>query len=501
MLWCALMAMAASKVFGADGEEIAKRPWYEAQSAHFNIYTCGTRQEVFQLAARLEQFRGAYGLLAGAQAVASPPIVVMAFPDQKELDPFLPQYQGKPANLSGFFTRQSDENLIVLALSGTNRGSMQTIFHEYSHLLFRHNDHVWPLWLQEGMAEMYSTFEASGRSVRIGHPLRHHIYLLEHSELMPLKELLAVEHDSPQYNESERQGVFYAESWLLTHYLMNGDNAVLKARFGQYTKLLREGQDTEAAFTNALGVSLKALEGGLKRYLARGQFEPVNYIVSADLSAPHVVTTHSLTPVETCYWLGNELMRIRRPDAAEPFFDRGKKIAPMSPLPYEGLGLLAAQRDQNQQAEQQFQMALKLGSTNYLAHYFYAKETFKNTGDGSDRYTHIAVTSLALDIRHHYEKAIELMPSFAPAHEGLGFFELVQGENPAVAREHLEKAVLLEPENQWYLLPLAEAEAMNQDIAGARRTLQPLREPRVDEKLRALAEETLKEIEKAAKGR
>ena len=37
---------------------------------------------------------------------------------------------------------------------------------------------------------------------------------------MPLHELFAVTHNSPQYNESTRQGMFYAESWLLTHFLM-----------------------------------------------------------------------------------------------------------------------------------------------------------------------------------------------------------------------------------------------------------------------------------------
>ena len=58
--------------------------------------------EVNKLAARLEQFCEAYSLLAGTQALASPPIVVMAFPNQQAMTPFLPLYQGKPGNLAGF---------------------------------------------------------------------------------------------------------------------------------------------------------------------------------------------------------------------------------------------------------------------------------------------------------------------------------------------------------------------------------------------------------------
>ena len=148
---------------------------------------------------------------------------------------------------------------------------MEVIFHEYTHLLFRHNDRIWPLWLKEGMAEVYSTFETTGYNVRIGKPIDHHLRLLAQQPLMPLAELFAVVHDSPQYNERDRQGIFYAESWLLTHFLMAGDNPAYKARFGQFTQLLRQGQFPEQAFTNALQTTLPAMETELRRYLKRGR--------------------------------------------------------------------------------------------------------------------------------------------------------------------------------------------------------------------------------------
>ena len=239
------------------------------------------------LAVRLEQFREAYSLLAGAQAVASPPIVVMAFPDQATMQPFLPLYQGKPANLTAFFNRGSDQNLIVLPLSGTDADSLKIIFHEYTHLLLRHNQPYWPMWLTEGMAEIYSTFEVSGGyHARIGNPIDHHLRLLEQTPLMPLKELFAVTRESPEYNERERQGIFYSESWLLTHYLMLGGNPAHKANFRQLTPLLRQGQPPEQAFTNALHTTLPAMEAELRRYLARGKFEPLELTVSASLETP-----------------------------------------------------------------------------------------------------------------------------------------------------------------------------------------------------------------------
>src|SRR5579859_3660941 len=114
----------------ADTQSLANQRWFEVRTAHFNVYSCGQTQEVFKLSARLEQFHDAYSLLAGAQAVTSPPIIVMAFPDNQSMQSFRPLYQGQPINLSGFFKRGEDENLIALALSGTNRVSLAVIFHE-----------------------------------------------------------------------------------------------------------------------------------------------------------------------------------------------------------------------------------------------------------------------------------------------------------------------------------------------------------------------------------
>src|SRR5882724_7198404 len=252
----------------AGAEPLFERHWLETRTAHFQTYSCGETQEVARLAARLEQFREAYSLLAGGQSVASPPIVVMAFPDHSSMEPFLPLYQGKPANLTAFFKPASDENLIVLPLG--NAVSLEAVFHEYTHLLLRHNDPFWPLWLKEGMAEIYGTLQVlGGHNIRLGKALTEHLQLLEKEHLMPLADLFAVTHNSAEYNEERHQGIFYAESWLLTHYLMLGGGPTRKAQFGQLTPLLRQGQPPVQAFTNAFRAPLEAIEKELRRYLQR----------------------------------------------------------------------------------------------------------------------------------------------------------------------------------------------------------------------------------------
>jgi tetratricopeptide (TPR) repeat protein len=493
LLWLLLLAVYPACAQD-DAKALAKRYWYEADTAHFNIYSCGNVQDTYRLAARLEQFCRAYAMLAGKDAVESPPIVVLAFPDHDSMKPFLPLYNGQPGNIAGFFTRGSDENLIVLSLPSADSPDMDVIFHEYSHLLFRRNDQIWPLWLKEGMAEIYSTFTTSGRYCEIARPIDRHLQTLADEPLMPLDQLFTVTHDSPQYNEATRQGVFYAESWLLTHYLIAGDNAILRSRFSQFTPLIKQGEMPDEAFTNALGVSLPVMQSALESYLKRNQFDPIVLKLSGTLSAPVNVSSRAITPVEILFRFGDEQLRIGRPDSAQDWFTQAQQLAPLSPLPWEGLGLLASQRSNPGEAVNDLEQSLHLGSDSFLVHYIYAQEKYHLTASGNDMYAPIH-GDLAGEIQGHLEKSVSLMPNFAPAHELLGFFEMVQGTDLAAAEQQLNEAIQLEPENPSYLFTLAQVQLRERDTDDARRTLAPLLLPNVDAKLRASAQELAQRID------
>ncbi|MGH8022326.1 MAG: tetratricopeptide repeat protein, partial [Limisphaerales bacterium] len=296
----------------------------------------------------------------------------------------------------------------------------------------------------------------------------------------------------PQYNEASRQGMFYAESWLLTDYLMTGDNPILRSRFAQYTGLLRQGQTAEEAFTNALGVSLRAMRNELRRYARADHYQPIVLRVSQDLSAPLKVNTRSVTPVEILFRFGDELMRINRPNDARSWFEKAEKLAPLSPLPYEGLGLLASRRGDNAAAASEFGHALQLGSASFLTYYGYAQAQYHLTAHG-DLYAPLS-GGRADEIRDDLDKAITLMPDFAPAHELLGFFEMVQGDDLGPAEEQLNIAIQLEPGNFSYLYTLAQAQLRADDPDGARQTLQPLLLANADPKLRAAALEMMQHI-------
>ena len=235
------------------------------------------------------------------------------------------------------------------------------------------------------------------------------------------------------------------------------------------------------------------MEAELRRYLRQGRFNPIELALAADISSPITLTTRTITPVENYFRLGDELLRIRRPDAAEMYFKQAQKLAPASPLPYEGLGLLAAERGQHEATLQNLKAALQHGSTSFLAFYIFAQEQYRLTADSQDRHAPLK-NEAAAEIRGELQKSLALMPDFGPAHELLGFFEMVQGNDLALAEQHLQRAIQLEPENLSYLFSLAQVQLRNHNLDAAHDTLQPLLLPNVDAKLRAHAEEMIQGI-------
>ena len=84
--------------------------------------------------------------------------------------------------------------------------------------------------------------------------------------MLPLKTLFSIDTDSPHYNERDKAGIFYGESWALVHYLMLGD----RARQDQFRKFLQRvgrGDDAAKAIEATYGITLDVIEEELRSYV------------------------------------------------------------------------------------------------------------------------------------------------------------------------------------------------------------------------------------------
>ena len=205
----------------------AKDQWISVRSENFFLVGNDSEKDIRQVALKFEQFREAFSrILPKMKLNSSVPTRVLVFKNDNSFKPFKPLYQGKPALLAGFYQKGADVNHICLTSEYSEERPFAAIFHEYVHQLTGDNVRALPVWFNEGIAEYYSTFEATDkdRQISVGKPISSHVYLLRESRFLPLNTLFSVGHDSPEYNERQKKGLFYAESWALVHYLMTGDN-------------------------------------------------------------------------------------------------------------------------------------------------------------------------------------------------------------------------------------------------------------------------------------
>lgn len=249
------------------------------------LVVCGntTEAKLRDVASSFERLRAVLGSLSSGGRARSPvPTTIVVFRDDEELQRFGLRADGRPIRASGFFRAGPEANQIGLSASW-NEDPRPVVYHELLHEHVRWNLPPLPVWFEEGLAEYYSTFTASGSQATVGGIQREHLRLLRQSVPMPLEELLAVGKDSPWYTEGSRRGRFYAEAWAFTHFLLHSD-PTLAPRLFRYLGRTRDGADRREAFLEAFGRSEEAVFADFVAYVRSPRF--TSYTIPLPAGAP-----------------------------------------------------------------------------------------------------------------------------------------------------------------------------------------------------------------------
>jgi hypothetical protein len=143
----------------------AKGPaWLRLDTPGFVVIGDAGEKRLQAIAADLERFREALSKMLPEGATSSAvPMVVIAFGRDKGLEPLAPVYQGKPVEVGGLMLDAPDIQYIALSAQGDRDDRLQIVFHEYAHTIIANDSPRLPLWLNEGLAELYSTFTLRDR--------------------------------------------------------------------------------------------------------------------------------------------------------------------------------------------------------------------------------------------------------------------------------------------------------------------------------------------------
>jgi len=284
--------------------------WVEARSPHYRVATDGRPELAVETASRLEKLRRFLSELRPGEDPVAAPTQVLIFDGRENLAKVIPGVTRSPHQV-GQFVRGSYGNFIAV---GTDAGAAtaEAVNHELVHSFIAETLPDLPLWFSEGVAEYYSTFEVSGMDIRIGVPVARHIEQLLASPRIDVDDLLATTARDPDDDVLERES-FYADAWLLVHYLMHGDPG-WPEKIGQLLAALRTMPPSQA-LEESLGLSLGDLNLGLHRYLHQAQFVALTASVP-ELEEEPVVEWGELQPEEVAVRLGLHLAELAPADAA-----------------------------------------------------------------------------------------------------------------------------------------------------------------------------------------
>jgi len=446
--------------------------WIRVRSANFVVVSDASERDVRRAAAWLEQFRQAMLQALPGELVASPvPTIVVAFGRSRTFESFTPHLEGRQMDdVSGYFVGNEDLNYIAVNLGRGDR-AFSTILHEYTHFLVENALGPVPVWVDEGLAQYYETFEVRDDGIAIiGMPLAEHLDALRRNRMPPLENLLRVDRASPTYTQDEHgRGLFYAQSWALVHYLLRGGPA-RDGQLGAYLARLRGGGDAEASFAGAFGENARAaLEDELRDYVSQSRMTALAFRLDVDPAADDVGPVQPLDEREADVYLGDLLARVGRVDAARARLERVLEDRPDQARAASALGLIALRDDQLDAALPLLERGADAGPDDALALGAYGRglvaQLASQSGDDFE-----TTLRRARDV---LERAVALDPETAPISALAGYTAALDGDvDVAVAR--LRHALTLTPTNELYQLRLAEALVAAGDWDGANRYLDPL---------------------------
>ncbi len=404
--------------------------WREVRTKNFTVYSNAEESDARLTGRRLETLREVLRRRHGGDSVHSPrSTAIYLFRDELSFAPYT-----VGASAGGYFIEAYDGNFLAIQSSWWLGGA---IYHEYLHYFLANNLPRVPVWLNEGIAELYSNFSVRDQEASYGGPVRHHIEVLRSQPLIPLEQLFTVTTDSETYNESERKGLFYAQSWALTHYLMMG-RLELTPKLTEFLERTGKGEEPDAAFQAAFATSYEAMLEQLKAYLDEWRFPWVS-IRFEDLDVNLDAETRELSRAETLTHLGILLLHAdpEKPDGPAEHFRSAIALQPELAIAHRGMGVFHDEAGDRKAALESLSEAARLDPGDDLTLFLRAKLLLDATIESSDGAAPRDLSRLP-EVKRLLKKATELNPERGDSFRLLGLALTMEGncdEGPQVLKQ------------------------------------------------------------------
>jgi tetratricopeptide (TPR) repeat protein len=489
----------------------AEAPWIRVNSTHFSVLTDGGEKRGREVILRFEQMRAVFAQLLMKTRVRMPePLEIIAVKSDKEYVQLAPFVRNQPISAPAFFLPGEDRNYIVLDLFADD--SWRAISHSFAHLLLNYNYPPTPGWFDEGFAEYFSSVRLADKQAQMGsdpelslawqedlignqtevrNPPKSLTGLLSNPVWLTIPDLFAMRHNTSNYQEGSHHTLFYAESWMVMHYLINKNKL---SETGTYFGLVQnQKMPVEQAIQQAYGVSASQFEQTLKNYFhsltplfqaedaaARpGTTKPGGEIYQFPVVGPEEVgaSVQSVTEADAQALLAEAALRL--PEHREQAVKELRSIVSQPKLEnavaHRALAWVDMEKKEFDQATEESDKAGKLNERDPWVHYYKALVKYSQHESTGEPYHGLA--NMIQDLR----AVLDWDPDFAEAYNLLAMARL-EGGGIRSAIEAIKAATQLSPRNQTYLLNMARvymAAKQWDDAAGLLNSLKTSQNPQI----------------------
>lgn len=416
------------------------KEWFEVRSQHFRVITDGSEKDARRVAREFEQIRFAMsGVYPKLRLDSGAPLLVLCPRDESSLKALAPEFWlGKQFKPAGFFRHGWDKEYAVVRLDVIRPESYQTVYHEYVHSVMQLNVRWLPVWLNEGLADFHANTRFEKSRIYVGAPSSR-LAVLRSRPPIPLNTLLSVTPGSPYYHDEDKAGLFYAQSWMLTHYLFFGPGMESGKKLLRFITLL-ENTEQEKAFEQAFGDPAE-IEKALEQY-GRQFSLPGGYLNTPISTDEKEFTSRRMSAAETEAELGSFHLWHHNLGLARPLIEQALKDDPKLGLAHEDMGFLNFAEGKDEDAVREFTQAVALDPKLYLSLF---SLTMMSPAARSNAPADLAEVERAL------LKVLEQDAQFAPAVVQLARIHARRG-NLEQAYKMARKAEELEPARAGYHL-------------------------------------------------
>lgn len=262
----------------------AQAKWLRAESPRFIVYSDRGEAALRDYVIQMETFDSVLRFRHGLPEAGVPPrkLPIYLVRDRDDLQR---TWNGAGDAVAGYYSPGGGDTFAVAVLeAGSADDDSVTIRHEYTHHFMLQNfPSAYPAWMVEGYAEYYSMTRIKGDFVEVGRVNTWRSDELRNGAWLKIADVLANKRGPRGKSWSD----FYAESWLLTHYLMSDPERF--KQFQAYASAVARGADPVEAMVAATGQSTDALDVALRKYMNTG----LRYIQykRTDFTAPQITIT------------------------------------------------------------------------------------------------------------------------------------------------------------------------------------------------------------------